>query len=40
MSMMHSTMFLIALMTFLILAVGGALIAVRVYGARQVHGDH
>ncbi len=38
--MMYSMTFVMVLMAFLILAVLGALVAVRVYGARRVRDDH
>jgi hypothetical protein len=37
---MHMTGVLIAMMVFLILAVGGLMLAVRTRGARQVKDDH
>lgn len=40
MSMMHSPVFLIALMAFLIVVVSGCYLAVRIYGARAVKDDH
>lgn len=40
MSMMYPAGFMLALMAFLIMLIGGVLISVRVYGGRQVKHDH
>ncbi len=40
MDMMHSSAVLIVLMAFLIVAAGGAFLAVRLYGAHEVKDDH
>lgn len=40
MSMMYTAGLMLALMTFLIVVVGGVLIAFRIHASRQVRDDH